>query len=380
MQWEGHTSAAAAVPEAVSAVIHATGAVADDSGGSGTEASSDEEGGTAEDSASDSNGAPDTSSEDSDGGESDSSGTEGSAWATIPTLRELVAMQRADPRLQALRAQVVAAQAQGNGAAAVMRRGVAVVLGDGGALQLAAVGGAPARWMAPAALCGQLLAAAHSVATAGHRGRDQTYQALRRRWYWRGMFRDVQRFVRGCLQCRRRKDSQPVRAGHMVTFNATTPMQDLGVDLVGPLALTDSGNRFVVSMVCRFSRWCEFVAVPDATAETVADAIFNTWCCRFGVPQRIISDRGAQFTSDLFAQLCQRLGTNHSMTSAWHPQTNGSTERQHRTLGTILTALVAQSGSDVPGWDRHLDAAALVMRSISASKMQGHAASCLVWL
>ena len=51
------------------------------------------------------------------------------------------------------------------------------------------------------------------------------------------------------------------------------------------------------------------------------------------------------------------------MTSAWHPQTNGSTERQHRTLGTILTALVAQSGSDVPDWDRHLDAAALVMRS-----------------
>ena len=119
---------------------------------SSTEASSDEEGGTAEDSASDSNGAPDTSSEDSDGGESDSSGTEGSAWATIPTLRELVAMQRADPRLQALRAQVVAAQAQGNGAAAVMRRGVAVVLGDGGALQLAAVGGAPARLIAPAAL------------------------------------------------------------------------------------------------------------------------------------------------------------------------------------------------------------------------------------
>ena len=73
------------------------------------------------------------------------------------------------------------------------------------------------------------------------------------------MFRDVQRFVRGCLQCRRRKDSQPVRAGHMVTFNATAPMQDLGVDLVGPLALTDSGNRFVVSMVCRFSRWCRQV-------------------------------------------------------------------------------------------------------------------------
>ena len=119
----------------------------------------------------------------------------------------------------------------------------------------------------------------HSVATAGHRGRDQTYQALRRRWYWRGMFRDVQRFVRGCLQCRRRKDSQPVRAGHMVTFNATAPMQDLGVDLVGPLALTDSGNRFVVSMVlsvCRFSMWCEFVAVPDATAETVADVISSS--------------------------------------------------------------------------------------------------------
>ena len=91
-------------PETVSAVVHATGVVAGDSDGSGTEASSDEEGGVAGDSASDSSGASDTSSDDDDGGESDSSGADGAVvMATIPTMHELVAMQSADPRLQALR-------------------------------------------------------------------------------------------------------------------------------------------------------------------------------------------------------------------------------------------------------------------------------------
>ena len=99
----------------------------------------------------------------------------------------------------------------------------------------------------------------------------------------------------------------------------------------------------------RTSRWPKAVPMSSTSAEDCARALISCWISRFGVPAKITSDRGAQFTSSLWAVLCSLLNISRSKTTSFHPQSNGLVERFHRSLKTSLRARLA--GSD---WFDHL--------------------------
>jgi hypothetical protein len=93
------------------------------------------------------------------------------------------------------------------------------------------------------------------------------------------------------------------------------------------------------------------VPVPDMSTATCSAALFSGWIGRYGVPDRLTSDRGAQFTSEVWAALCRRLNISHIMTTAYHPQSNGMVERFHRQLKEALRARLAAAAAD---WEFHL--------------------------
>ena len=90
--------------------------------------------------------------------------------------------------------------------------------------------------------------------------------------------------------------------------------------------------------VDRSTRWAEAFLLSDTTAAACADALFQGWIGRFGVPDVITSDRGPQFSSDAWSGMCKRLGICHIMTTAYHPQANGIVERMHRRLKEAMWA------------------------------------------
>ncbi|XP_064470231.1 uncharacterized protein LOC135384982 [Ornithodoros turicata] len=92
-------------------------------------------------------------------------------------------------------------------------------------------------------------------------------------------------------------------------------------------------------MVDRFTRWPEAVPIIDMRAETVARALLAAWICRYGTPDQIVTDRGAQFESSLFHELCSLLGTTRTRTTAYHPCANGLVERFHRQMKSCFRAL-----------------------------------------
>ena len=91
-------------------------------------------------------------------------------------------------------------------------------------------------------------------------------------------------------------------------------------------------------MVDRFTRWPEVVPLQNITSEECARAFISSWISRFGVPADITSDRGTQFTSDIWSILTKSLGTIIHRTTAYHPQSNGLVERFHRHLKSCLYA------------------------------------------
>ncbi|GFX34523.1 pro-Pol polyprotein [Trichonephila clavipes] len=103
---------------------------------------------------------------------------------------------------------------------------------------------------------------------------------------------------------------------------------------------------YLLTCVDRFTRWPEVFRIPDQTADTIARTFLVGWIARFGVPERITSDRGTNFQSNLFSSLSKFLGVELIRTTSFHPQSNGAVERFHRHLKIALMTHLPESWLD----------------------------------
>ncbi len=145
------------------------------------------------------------------------------------------------------------------------------------------------------------------------------------------------KYVTSCTVCQLTKPSQRKPAGLMVPIRPQKPWEKVGVDFVGPLPRTSRSNAFILFFVDYYSKWVEIVAVREATAQVAASKMLSEVFSRHGAPAYLISDRGSPFVSDLFERVLTLLGTEHRLTTAYHPQTN-ATERVNRICFALRTA------------------------------------------
>jgi transposase InsO family protein len=191
-----------------------------------------------------------------------------------------------------------------------------------------------------------------------HPGTKATIRLISARFVWCGMAKQITAWCRDCVNCHTSKASlQPPSPVQSIPVPAAR-FTHIHVDLVGPLPTSAEGHTHLLTMVDRSTRWLEAIPLRGTTAAAVADSLIAGWISRFGVPSTITSDRGAQFTSALWSALCSRLGINHRLTTAYHPQSNGMIERCHRRLKEALKAKAAGVS-----WLDHLPWVLLGMRS-----------------
>jgi hypothetical protein len=106
---------------------------------------------------------------------------------------------------------------------------------------------------------------------------------------------------------------------------------------VGPLQYSNNFN-YIFTIIDRTSKWMEAIPLSDTFTVACAKALTFTWISCFGVPETITSDRGPQFTSNLWFKLCEMLHISHRQTTAYHPESNGVVERLHCRLKDALRA------------------------------------------
>ena len=163
------------------------------------------------------------------------------------------------------------------------------------------------------------------------------------------MRRDTLRWARQCQACQECKVALHTRPTVKPIPVPTRRFEQVHIDLLGPFPV-DRGFKYLLTMVDRTTRWPEVVPIPDTTAETVLQVFIDNWVVRFGIPETVTTDRGAQFTSELWKKTLAQLGISASTTTAYHPQANGLVECFHRSLKNALRCAIRSSQS----WSRAL--------------------------
>ncbi|KAJ9511611.1 hypothetical protein QJQ45_007360 [Haematococcus lacustris] len=214
----------------------------------------------------------------------------------------------------------------------------------------------PPRLYVPASpLRSQLLHEAHDAVTSAHLGRAKTLERLQRHFYWPQMEQTVREYVRTCDQCQRNKATNQVPPGLLQPLPIPNRnWQHVSMDFIGPLPPTSHGYDMIVTVVDKLSKMLHLIpTTATATAPDIAKLFFDHVFKHHGLPEAIVSDRDPKFTSDFWTSLFHLTGTRLLMSSAYHPQTDGQSERANRTVEDMLRPYINHHKTD---WDQHLAA------------------------
>ena len=189
----------------------------------------------------------------------------------------------------------------------------------------------------------------HDHPTGGHFGVNATYNKIMEKYFWKGMKKDIEDYIRTCDKCQKRGQQKSKGFLHPITVGK--PFERIGMDFVGPLPKSRKGNRYILVITDYLTKWTEAKALREATAEKVVEYLYRDIICRHGCPKIILSDRGLHFDNKMVEGLCMKFKIKHHMSSPYHPQTNGLVERFNRTLCEAL----AKVSEEENRWDEHIE-------------------------
>jgi hypothetical protein len=199
----------------------------------------------------------------------------------------------------------------------------------------------------------QCIEECHDTPYCGHVGRTKTQHNVRRYFWWPGLSSDVSHHVSTCDSCQRVKSRNTKKAGLLQPLPVPEDTwQSVSMDLITQLPPSTEGYTAVAVFVDRLSKMARLVPCHDTTtAEQFADLFLDAVFRSHGMPQQLVSDRDTRFTSEFWAGLTRRLGISRAMSTAFHPQTDGQTERVNRLVEDMLRHFIDPAQSN---WARLL--------------------------
>ncbi|KAL8161992.1 hypothetical protein V2J09_013481 [Rumex salicifolius] len=186
----------------------------------------------------------------------------------------------------------------------------------------------------------KLLTWLHSSGLGGHSGRDATIQRVKSLFYWKGMSKSIQQFIRSCVICQQNKYDTAASPGLLQPLPIPGAVwSEITMDFIDGLP-PSFGKSVIFVVVDRLSKAAHFMALAHPySASSVAQCFLDNIFKLHGLPVSITSDRDAVFLSEFWRELLTIQGVQLNFSSAYHPQTDGQTEVVNRCLETYLRCM-----------------------------------------
>ena len=157
-----------------------------------------------------------------------------------------------------------------------------------------------------------------------HQGNSHTYCLIKHQYYWKGMNKDIQKYIANCVLCRWDKvkvQQYPLQ----MTEIPDRPFDKIAIDLVTDCKSSTSGNKHILTIIDHLTGWLEAFTIPDKSADTIVTTLINQYLPVHMCPRYILSDNGMEFKNSLMDQVLQQLGidriflplTTHNAMASW---------------------------------------------------------------
>ena len=185
----------------------------------------------------------------------------------------------------------------------------------------------------------------------GHQGNNHTYCLIKWQYYWKGMNKDIRKYIANCVLCRH--DKAKVQQYPLQMTEIPDRLFDkIAIDLVTDCETSTSGNKHILTIIDHLTGWLEAFPIPDKSADTIVATLINHYLLVHMCPRYILLDNGTEFKNNLMDQVLQQLGIDRIFSAPYHPQSNGKLEVFHKYLKPTLKKLCE---NDPANWDKYIN-------------------------
>ena len=185
----------------------------------------------------------------------------------------------------------------------------------------------------------------------GHQGNSCTYCLIKCQYYWKGMNKDVWKYIANCVLYRREK-AKVQQYPLQMTDILDRPFDKIAIDLVTDCETSTLGNKHILTIIDHLTGWPEAFPILDKSADTIVATLINEYLLVHMCPRYILSDNGTEFKNSLMDQVLKQLGIERIFSAPYHPQSNGKLEVFYKYLKHTLKKLCEK---DPANWDKDLN-------------------------
>ena len=185
----------------------------------------------------------------------------------------------------------------------------------------------------------------------GHQGNTCTYCLIKHQYYWKGMNKDIHKYIANYALCSREKakiQNYPLQ----MTEIPNRPFNKIAKCLVTECKTSTSGNKHILTIIDHLTGWPEAFLIPDKSADTIVSTFISKYLPVQLCPRYILSGNGTEFKNNLMDQVLKQLGIEWIFSAPYHPQSNSKLEVFHKFLKPTLKKLCEKDPSN---WDQYLD-------------------------
>ncbi|GBO16605.1 Transposon Tf2-8 polyprotein [Araneus ventricosus] len=176
------------------------------------------------------------------------------------------------------------------------------------------------------------------TAHAPHFGVRKTFEFIRHKYQWKGMYLDTKNFCEHCEKCLENKPKAKLTQTQMIPKRNLAPGQCIAIDVVGKLPRSTDNKNFILTIIDHYSRYLEAYPLQNITSRTIINCL-NKYFANFGLPKFLITDNATNFISNEMVEFFDRLNIQHRKSSIYYPMANGLLERAHRTMKESLASM-----------------------------------------